>query len=473
MNAKRVAASLLLGVLLAACAGTPGSPTPMGSSPLRSPGVLTSLAPTVEPATPKPTYVPSPTPAPSASPSASPAATLVWHRLGAIPMRYPSDLAVAGEIGSSPIDGLVGFAKGYVVLDGHAGAVWHSKDGRSWKRVRLPIQLPLEEAKDGNGMLGRVITTNGREVLVVGGYSHAPCHRGVGATGGGPECAVSPITWISADGRTWRRAFADSDGEFVAAWPVAGGWMAAESSWSGACLYGAMLWRSADGIRWKRTETTPPAAWEGYDRVPVGIASETGTQILAASERIWPPWRTVTTVATAVEGGSWRVLGGFPGEGAQVVAGVALTAGRSAWVLGGWSATSVHVAASYHEAPDEWTVPTAWSSVDGVKWTLTVLPVGPGLPPTEPGDTGVQVTAVTSVALTERGYVAVGAYGTPHGGARHETWVSDDGATWSRLPQPATPRFDYGPGLVANGPAGVIGISGTKAHDELVVWQLR
>jgi len=359
-------------------------------------------------------------------------------------MRYPSDLAVVGEIGSSPIDGLVGFAKGYVVLDGTAGAVWYSKDGWSWKRVKLPFDLPLDEA--------RGIATNGSEVLVVGGYSHEPCGKVAPGATGGLDCAVSPLAWISDDGVTWRSADLEpaDDGmsEFVAAWPVAGGWMAAESSWSGACLYGATLWRSADGIRWKRMETTLPAAWEGYDRVPVGIASETGTQILAASERIWPPWRTVTTVAAAVEGGSWRVLGG-------------------------WSATSVHVAASYHEAPDEWTVPTAWSSVDGVKWTATVLPVGPGLPPSEPGDIPVQVTAVTSLALAELGYVAVGAFGLNRTGARHETWVSDDGASWSRLPQPATPRFDYGPGLVANGPAGVIGISGTKAHDELVVWQLR
>ena len=72
MNAKRRAASLLLGVLLAACAGTPTTPTPAGSSPLRSPGVLNSLAPTAQPATPKPTFVPSPTPAPSASSSAKP-----------------------------------------------------------------------------------------------------------------------------------------------------------------------------------------------------------------------------------------------------------------------------------------------------------------------------------------------------------------------------------------------------------------
>jgi hypothetical protein len=84
----------------------------------------------------------------------------------------------------------------------------------------------------------------------------------------------------------------------------------------------------------------------------------------------------------------------------------------------------------------------------------------------------VTVTAVTSLVPSERGYVAVGADGTADG-ARHETWVSDDGGSWKKLPQPGRPRFDYGPGLVADGPAGVIGVSGSKAEDELVVWQLR
>ena len=47
MNAKRRAASLLLGVLLAACAGTPATPTPAGSSPpAPSPTPITTPGPT-------------------------------------------------------------------------------------------------------------------------------------------------------------------------------------------------------------------------------------------------------------------------------------------------------------------------------------------------------------------------------------------------------------------------------------------
>ena len=62
MNAKRRAASLLLGVLLAACAGTPTSPSPAGSSPL-----IPSPSPVVRP---NPTVTPSSPAAPTTSPSA-------------------------------------------------------------------------------------------------------------------------------------------------------------------------------------------------------------------------------------------------------------------------------------------------------------------------------------------------------------------------------------------------------------------
>jgi probable HAF family extracellular repeat protein len=81
MNAKRGAASLLLGVLLAACGGTPGTPTPAGSPPA-SPGpttitmpspTATAASPATSPVSPRPTASPASTPV--ASPAASPAPT--------------------------------------------------------------------------------------------------------------------------------------------------------------------------------------------------------------------------------------------------------------------------------------------------------------------------------------------------------------------------------------------------------------
>jgi len=88
MNAKRRAASLLLGVLLAACGNTPASPTPEGSSPAPSPTPVathgptaTPALPTASPATMPPSAVPPSTPiatrAPSPVPTRAPTTTVV------------------------------------------------------------------------------------------------------------------------------------------------------------------------------------------------------------------------------------------------------------------------------------------------------------------------------------------------------------------------------------------------------------
>jgi hypothetical protein len=65
MNAKRSAASLLLGVFLAACANTPASPTPSGSSPV-SPGptTITTSGPTIAPSALPAATIPTPRPTP-------------------------------------------------------------------------------------------------------------------------------------------------------------------------------------------------------------------------------------------------------------------------------------------------------------------------------------------------------------------------------------------------------------------------
>lgn len=449
---RSLGACVLLVILLAGCAAPAGSTavntSPDSAAPSRSPSP-TLPAPTLS--TPQPSPA---SPASSVSPWTSSADTLAWHRLGIIP--------------GSRIDGVVGFEIGYVVLQGNAGAVWHSLDGRSWRQVDLPADFPL--VPDANGMLGRAIATNGDEVLVVGGYSDPECQptppgsTGEVSTGDGPECPVLPIAWISGDGVTWRTAYpevADS-GEFVAAWPVAaGGWIAALSDWYGECLGGDTIWRSADGISWKRVARKPPAAWEGYEHAPLGVASGSGDYLLAASER----GDDRTTLGTTTAGEPWTVLDGFPGEGAEVVAGAAPLEGRTRWVLAGASGCDVDEGCGGG--------PTIWSSADGVDWTATVLPVGPGVAAAEPGDPPVQVAAVTSLVLSDRGFVAVGAEASWSEGARHETWVSEDGVSWEQLPGTGRPRFDYGPGLVADGPAGVIGISGSEAEDESVVWQLR
>ena len=74
MNAERGAASLLLGVVLAACTNTLASPTPSGSSPLYpSVSLVTTPGPTIAPSALPAATVPTPqaTPSPALTPSAA------------------------------------------------------------------------------------------------------------------------------------------------------------------------------------------------------------------------------------------------------------------------------------------------------------------------------------------------------------------------------------------------------------------
>ena len=75
MNAKRHAASLLLGVLLAACTGTPVSPTPAPASPAAPSPSAEASSPTATPASPMATPTANPTPGPTPTLPTVPPAT--------------------------------------------------------------------------------------------------------------------------------------------------------------------------------------------------------------------------------------------------------------------------------------------------------------------------------------------------------------------------------------------------------------
>jgi len=99
MNAQRRAASLLLGVILAACAGTPGTPMPAGSpSPASSPQALATPSPPVAPFTPNVTgsRTPAPTAGPSPSPTPRPAPTASLGPAVGCP-EPPTHVVVAGD----------------------------------------------------------------------------------------------------------------------------------------------------------------------------------------------------------------------------------------------------------------------------------------------------------------------------------------------------------------------------------------
>jgi len=132
MNAKRRAASLLLGVVLAACGSTPASPTPAGSfPPAPSPSPVVASGPAVAPsASPTGAPVVSPT-APTSTTAPSPASDPF---VGMIVVTVSDDLVVRSEprVGNDSIMYVPWLPLGteLTVLDGPV-----SGSGYAWYKV--------------------------------------------------------------------------------------------------------------------------------------------------------------------------------------------------------------------------------------------------------------------------------------------------------------------------------------------------
>jgi hypothetical protein len=453
--AARLAAGFASLALLGGCtAGATPSPLP---TPSPSPALVTPSA--------SPSSSPLGTPSPAPSPSEEPTSDLAWHRIGAIPVE-------AGGIG-----GVVGFANGYVAVGGGSRSVWFSADGRAWRENKLPFKVTKDKYGRPLEAGANAVTTNGTQVLVIGGYSHEPCRApDPQLVGGGPECPLYPLAWVSDDGVTWQSAYPgpqpadppgyDQGSEFAAAWPVpTGGWDAAVSYWQGVTLRGRDLWHSSDGIHWTKLEPAPAPDLEGQPEFPwvhAGAADQEGLRVL------WQGWSDYTdplasgagvpvmTLATSPDGRSWTTVDGFAGRGTEISAGVAPAGDHGRWVLVGASGITDDYNAS---------VPTAWTSEDRVGWTAAVLPIA----------AGSRGGRVMSVVLTQAGYVAVGVTWDGEGGAQFWTSLSEDGLTWVELPPVGTPGADSEQSRVADGPAGVIrvGVSPTDSGGEAAVWQLR
>lgn len=460
-----VARTAVVVVLAGGCVTNPGSSSSAPTTGTGPPSPATStpsIAPAASPGT-SASGSPSPKPTTSASvPSTSPA----WHRLGTIQDDYVHDV--------------VAFAHGYVATSSSMRSVWYSEDGTSWQAITLPFTA----AKDPYGRTldahVSALATNGQQVLAVGGYSHAPCVSPPSepTTGGGPECPLAPTAWISDDGRTWRSANPgpalpdaayDQGGEFIAAWPVStGGWDAAVCYWTGEFCGGRDVMHSSDGLIWTALARPPALVGVRSDDRPWFHAGVTGPSGRRLVFQVWTEWdtasgddqsgysrsRPVTTLSLSTDGHSWAPVLTFAGANAAVVVGVGAGGGLP-WVLGGWSGP---IGGWEGES-----VPTVWVSADASSWRLTRLP------------TTSCAQSVDSIIRTSTGYIAVGACNNPNE-ATHETWVSRDAVTWTRLARSADPGSDFGPQHVADGPAGVIGVGAWLRSDgnyETAIWQLR
>lgn len=377
------------------------------------------------------------------------------------------------QVGSFPVGGVlvretVGFAGGYASITSSGTSVSISADGVSWRTAALPFTVKTSANGDTMGIHVNAIASDGKQLIVAGGYFHEPCRTGsTSETGAGYDCPTAPIAWTSRDGTTWQSAYpgpmptAPADhtqgSEFVEVWSVpTGGWDAAVGYWEGGHLGGTDLMHSPDGIAWTALASAPgaPSSATNGPTPLEGIAAGDGTRL------IWENWQAFTdgnpagfsaTVASSPDGASWTPAGDFPGQGATVSVGIAPAAGNGTWLLVGSAGATADVGG--HAA--------VWrGAIDGV-WAETRLP--------EPE--GAETSMVGRVLKTTWGFVALGAFTTTNGSGeavnRGLTWTSPDGTTWSLTQTGADPMLNDA-GTLADGPAGIVSLVGYPTDQDSV-----
>ena len=389
-----------------------------------------------------PTATPEQSPVPTAS--AAPIARS-WESIGSI----PADPMIFRDV--------VGFDGGYVAIEPGTRA-WFSPDGVAWEATDLPFKetttkkgLPLRASV-------QAIVSNGKQVLVVGGYPPATCTAAPSAdTGGGPPCPLVPLSWVSSDGRAWTkgepvRGLTAPVGkvqgaEFDAAWPVpTGGWDASAGWWEGESLTGRDLLHSDDGLTWTAVAPAPTSVTDAASGDPYhheAVVDASGRRLL------WEQWwgggvPPVTALAMSADGTAWEVVEGFPGSAADITDALAPDAGGS-WLLAG----------QVGMGEEGQGVPIVFASSDRQAWEAVPLPLG-----------SLGSGRVERLVREADGYLAVG-YRLDDADAKWLTaWLSADGLTWALVDAASRGALADGNHFTAVGPAGTIAVVAWMANQE-------
>jgi hypothetical protein len=300
-------------------------------------------------------------------------------------------------------------------------AVWTSPDGGHWSRVN---EFP---ADDGTAALAATADT--RRVVIVGA-DHG------GAT-----------SWSSTDGRTWTRAprstqLGGPDGgtSMLAVTPWHDGFIAAGHRDDPAHGKAAgAVWRSADGIAWRRI--VEDQAFAGARIMGLASTDRTIVAVGGTDRDAGPPG----VAWTSQDGEHWkRVASASPASGPMR----AVTAVGAAFIAVGLNADDTGAA--------------VWSSRDGIEWLA--------VPEQESFQAHGQPIRMAAVARSANGLVAVG-WKSDGGNGSAVVWNSPDGIEWRRtegVPSFSGAEMD---GVTA-GPVGLVavGTSGYPDNDQAQVW---
>ena len=316
------------------------------------------------------------------------------------------------EPGPMRVDAITAGGPGLVAVgwDEQGAAGWTSPDGRTW------TQVPQEEL--GSGSINDV--TTGGPGLVAVGTNDNELRRVAGEQAEGP---THPVVWTSEDGRSWTRHPDDPvfrDALFA---------NAVTSGGPGVVAVGAhnKAWFSSDGMTWELAEVppVPEGVYPGDD----GRHPQVYLEQVAASDHRFVAVGTalmndadlsqVPIMWTSLDGRSWTDVPVDPEvfpRGADIAA---ITHGANGFVAVG-NLNQGHQ-------------PMAWSSADGLRWHRASDQEAFA---SRVGLRGRSST-VSSVAASQRGYVAVGADGLCSSGAECPSeaaiWTSTDGESWVRV----------------------------------------
>jgi hypothetical protein len=389
----------------------------------------------------------------------------------------PSPIAVTwAQIGSFPMDAVyvrdaVGFGGGYAAVMSGWSTVWVSSDGSAWTNTALPFTAKKNAYGEKMGMSVSGIASDGRRLVVVGGYLREPCTKpGAPETGGEENCILAPISWTSTDGITWQRGYPGPmptapeayphGGQLETVWPVpSGGWDASLAYSTGAAgAYRGALMHSDDGLTWTPLAALPElSSSHAVGPWPItGVAAGDGTRI------VWQvgdeyedgnPVGFLTALVTSPDGSSWETVAGFPTQGAQVFAGLAPSASDGRWMLVG-AGGLLEGSQIGHAA--------VWSGAPNGQWTETRLP--------EPQE--ADGSSAGGVIRTADGLLAQGTYWFAEGITGEVTtyrlnWTSADGLTWTVTTPDADPTLNDA-GTLAQGPAGIITLVGYLTDTDAV-----
>jgi hypothetical protein len=341
-----------------------------------------------------------------------------------------------------------------------------SGDGRSWTTVTLPAPDPLEapdgEPRQRRGAHATTAATDGTKVVVVGAFAHKPCAwQEAGSTGYGPECPLSPISWVSDDGTRWRSSqpwvgpvsstnpaegFTQGS-EFSAVWAVPGGWEASLFYWQGAATLQREIWRSADGLAWSRRATVFA---DGNDFTRRTLADGTGRRVMATNLLDCPrsgECRTLVRLWTSSDGATWTDLAP-PDELSRMTDGLAPDRAGSPWLI-------VGARCEFLADGSDACQPRLWAATEPGDWRALTLP----------GSADLRVDGAR-IARSGLGWV-VTAWSWNGADGAGTTWLSGDGEAWTSAAGPPIVT------ALADGPAGTLALGVAGGDGVMPVYQFR